>query len=258
MLQGRDAVRYLLHCVVLTTKAVNTVDRRDVLKSMWNRRTDSWEHQVEGSEAFERIRSELMLAGDFKATDRVLDLGAGTGFITLPIALRTREVVAVDVSEKMLKVLQHKAERQGIANVTHMVMDLTELTFPDASFDVIVSSYALHHLRDDDKKRLIASCEPWLRPGGRIVIADMMFGRLASSRDRQVALGKAKRLVAKGPAGVWRLARNIVRFGLRSGTELPASPKFWLATLDSAGFREPKFVEIVAEAGMVRATVQRR
>ena len=136
-------------------------------------------------------------------------------------------------------------------------MDLTELTFPNESFDVIVSSYALHHLRDIDKERLVASCQRWLRPGGRIVIADMMFGRLASSRDRRIAVGKARRLVAKGPAGVWRLARNVVRFGLRSGTELPASPEFWLMALNLAGFREPRFQEIVAEAGLVRATVYR-
>lgn len=231
--------------------------RHDVLKSMWNRRTETWEHQVEGSEAFERIRSELMKAANFKTTDRVLDLGAGTGFITLPIAARSNEVVAVDVSEKMLGVLQTKATEAGIANVTSMVKDLNELAFPDASFDVIVSSYALHHLRDADKVKLLQACQSWLRPDGRIVIADMMFGRLASGRDRQIALRKARRLVKKGPAGVWRLARNVVRFGLRSGTELPASPKFWLAALDSAGFREPRFSEIVSEAGLVSATVHR-
>ena len=236
---------------------METLGRRDVLTAMWNRRTDSWEHQVEGSEAFERIRWELMVASEFKSTDRVLDLGAGTGFITLPIALKTKEVVAVDVSENMLEVLRTKAHEQGIGNVSHLVMDLTELAFPEDSFDVIVSSYALHHLRDDDKERLVACCQRWLRPGGRIVIADMMFGRLASGRDRRIAIGKARRLVRKGPAGVWRLARTVVRFGLRSGTELPASPEFWLVALNIAGFREPRFQEIVAEAGLVRATVYR-
>lgn len=224
---------------------------------MWNRRTDSWEHQVEGSPAFEQIRWELMVASELKRTDRVLDLGAGTGFITLPISSKANEVVAVDVSEKMLDVLRVKATEQGITNVTHMVADLTELSFPDNSFDVIVSSYALHHLRDDDKERLMSSCQRWLRPGGRIVIADMMFGRLATQRDRRIALAKTTRLVRKGPAGVWRLGKNAIRFGLRSGTELPASPEFWLMALNIAGFREPQFREIVAEAGLVRATVYR-
>ena len=229
--------------------------KSEVLRTMWNRRASSWEHQVEGSEAFERIRWELIVASELKSSDRVLDLGAGTGFITLPIALKTNEVVAVDVSEKMIDALQRKAAEQRILNVTSVIMDLTELSFPDASFDVVVSSYALHHLRDDDKEQLIVSCQRWLRPGGRIVIADMMFGRLASGRDRRIALGKARRMIRKGPAGVWRLVRNVVRFGLRSGTELPASPAFWLAVLNGAGFREPRFQEIVSEAGLVRAYI---
>ena len=229
--------------------------KSEVLRTMWNHRASSWEHQVEGSEAFERIRWELIVASELKSSDRVLDLGAGTGFITLPIALKTNEVVAVDVSEKMIDALQRKAAEQRILNVTSVVMDLTELSFPDASFDVVVSSYALHHLRDDDKEQLIVSCQRWLRPGGRIVIADMMFGRLASGRDRRIALGKARRMIRKGPAGVWRLVRNVVRFGLRSGTELPASPAFWLAVLNGAGFRDPRFHEIVSEAGLVRAYI---
>lgn len=229
--------------------------RQDVLQSMWNRRAGTWEHQVEGSEAFERIRWEVIAAGELKLTDRVLDLGAGTGFISLPIATKTAEVIAVDVSEAMLNVLSQKAQAQAISNVTGMVMDLAVLSFPPQSFDVIVSSYALHHLKDRDKVSLIANCQRWLRPGGRLVVADMMFGRLASGRDRQIAFGKARRLIKKGPGGIWRLAKNIVRFGLRSGTELPASPEFWLSTFRSAGFREPRFLEIISEAGLVRASV---
>src|SRR5207244_2896459 len=52
--------------------------------------------------------------------------------------------------------------------------------------DLVVSNYALHHLTDDDKVALVARASRWLRPGGRLVVADMMFGRGASERDRAI------------------------------------------------------------------------
>lgn len=49
--------------------------------------------------------------------DRVLEIGAGTGIFTLPIARRCREVTAVDISEGMLEILAGKAEKDGLSNI---------------------------------------------------------------------------------------------------------------------------------------------
>ena len=79
----------------------------------------------------------------------------------------------------------------------------------------------------------------------------MMFGRGGSPRDREILSAKIIALAAKGPGGWWRIAKNLVRYGLGVGSEHPAPPEFWLAVLRDAGFAEVTFEPVVAEAGLV-------
>ena len=139
-------------------------------------------------------------------------------------------------------------------NVSAEVSDLREFQLPPASVDLVVSSYALHHLSHRDKRVLVARAAQWLRPGGRLVIADMMFGRGASQRDRDILHQKVTALAAKGPGGWWRIAKNLTRYGLGVGHEHPASPEFWQSALLEAGLAEVVFQPVVAEAGVVRAS----
>lgn len=192
---------------------------------------------------------------DFSAprpTDACVDLGAGTGFVTTALAPLVGSVLAVDISPAMAGSLADHAARAGLRNVRTEVADLRELRLPPDSADLIVSSYALHHLRDADKRMLVAEAARWLRPGGRIVVADMMFGRGTSQRDRQILRQKVAALAAKGPGGWWRIAKNLGRYGLRVGHEHPATPQFWQTALRDAGFTDVIFEPVVAEAGIVR------
>lgn len=220
---------------------------------MWNKRVGSWHEHVNDSEAFDDIRQSVVLAARVTGSDRVVDLGAGTGFVTFALAPAAAHVLAVDLSTEMLGVLAAAAKARALANVDILRSDLATLELAPRSVDVIVTSYALHHLKDSEKVALIDRAQIWLRPGGRIVIADMMFGRGGSGSDRAIIREKVRALLRKGPGGVWRVAKNIVRFGLRIGTELPASPTFWCDTLRSAGFAEVRYSAIRAEAGLVTA-----
>jgi SAM-dependent methyltransferase len=136
--------------------------------------------------------------------------------------------------------------------VSTEVSDLREFGLPPDSMDLVVSSYALHHLADAEKRALVARAARWLRPGGRLVIADMMFGRGTSQRDRDILRQKVVALAAKGPGGWWRIAKNLTRYGLRVGQEHPAPPEFWLRALRDAGLSGIAFQPVVAEAGIVR------
>ena len=128
------------------------------------------------------------------------------------------EVMAVDLSPQMLAALATETNRRGLGNVTIVVADVINFDADPGSIDVVVSSYALHHLNQRDKRELVHRAHRWLRPGGRMVIADMMFGRGGTARDRTVIRDKAAALLAKGPGGAWRIAKNAVRFGFRSGS----------------------------------------
>ncbi len=217
----------------------------------WGKRTSTWDHHVSSAPGFAAVREALLRVAGCRREDDVIDLGAGTGFVTLAVAPKVSSVLAVDFAPPMLEALAEQAERVGATNVSTLQADLAVLDRPAGSLDLVVSSYALHHLEDVDKRRLVERTYAWLRPGGRIVVADMMFGRGLSQRDRQILRSKIAVLARKGPGGLWRIAKNAVRFGLRRGGELPATPEFWQDALVAAGFTEVRFEPVVAEAGVV-------
>jgi ubiquinone/menaquinone biosynthesis C-methylase UbiE len=200
------------------------------------------------------VRDRLLAIAAPGPADACVDLGAGTGFVALALAPLVDSVLAVDISPVMAEDLAKRAAQDGLENVRTEVADLRAFQLPAASADLVVSSYALHHLRNEDKRALATEAARWLRPGGRIVIADMMFGRGASQRDREILRDKLKTLASRGPAGWWRIAKNLSRYGLGIGHEHPATPQFWELALRDAGLTEVRFEPVVAEAGIVSGT----
>ena len=221
------------------------------LEQEWDRRVESWHSHVTSAAAFEQVLGQLVRLAAPAPADTCVDLGAGTGFVTTALAPLVSSVTAVDISAAMTASLAGRAARDGLRNVSTSVCDLRKFDLPPASADLVVSSYALHHLPDQDKRALVARVARWLRPGGRLVIADMMFGRGGSRRDREILRQKVIALAAKGPGGCWRIAKNLTRYGLGVGTEHPATPEFWQSALRAAEFSEVVFQPAVAEAGLV-------
>jgi SAM-dependent methyltransferase len=196
------------------------------------------------------VTSALIGVAAVQPGDDVVDLGCGTGQISIPLAMAGATVLGVDVSPAMASKLSDEARRQGLTGLTAVAMPIEELGLPPASVDLIVSSYALHHLRDADKARLVTAAFGWLRPGGQLVIADMMFGRGGSGRDRAIIRGKISVLARRGPGGWWRIFKNAVRYLLRV-QERPISMKAWTDLLETAGFTAITASPVVAEAGLV-------
>jgi ubiquinone/menaquinone biosynthesis C-methylase UbiE len=217
----------------------------------WDKRVGLWHEHVTSVAAFEKVRDRILALSRPRPSDVCVDLGAGTGFVTMALAPLVASVHAVDISPAMTEALAKRAADAGLANVSAEVTDLRDFRLPPSHADLIVSSYALHHLADADKRALAVRAARWLRPGGRLVIADMMFGRGGSQRDRAILRQKVAALAAKGVGGWWRIAKNLFRYGLRVGPERPATPEFWQQALRDAGPAEVSFQPVAAEAGIV-------
>jgi SAM-dependent methyltransferase len=217
-------------------------------RRVWSRRVSSWDQH--GSANLGSVTSALIGVAAVQPGADVLDLGCGTGQISIRLASRGANVLGVDVSPAMASRLRAEALRRGLPSLTVLTMPVEDLDLPPASVGLIVSSYALHHLRDPDKAKLVTAAYGWLRPGGRLVIADMMFGRGGSSRDRAIIRSKVGVLARKGPGGWWRIAKNAGRYLLRV-QERPISMTAWTALLANAGFTGITASAIVAEAGLV-------
>jgi ubiquinone/menaquinone biosynthesis C-methylase UbiE len=223
-------------------------------RRVWSGRVASWDKH--GSANLTTVTAAVIAVAGVQPGDAVVDLGAGNGQVSLPLATHGARVLGVDVSPGMVSVLRSEARRRGLPTLEAISMPIEELDLPAGSIDVVVSSYALHHLRDPDKAKLVQAAARWLRPGGRIVIADMMFGRGGSRRDREIIRLKLLTLARKGPGGWWRITKNVVRYLIRV-QECPISMDAWTALLQAAGFTSIAASAIVAEAGLVSAQLPR-
>ncbi len=218
----------------------------------WDRRVDSWE-AVAQSPAFQRLAREVVALANPRAEDRVVDLGCGTGLLSLTFAPLVSHVVAVDSSPAMLRRLTEKADAAGAANVRTVASDLRSLPLPDESATLAVSNYAFHHLDDRGKELGLSEVRRILVPGGRLVVCDMMFA--LSPRPRNVAVigSKVALLTRRGPAGLLRIARNAARIVTRRW-EHPAPASSWERMLAARHFEEVRVAVLEHEAGIAVAT----
>jgi len=122
------------------------------------------------------FKSRLIQQASLQPEGRILDLGCGTGTLTLLLKSQypSTQVEAIDADHQILGIARDKAARAGLDIAFHQVMS-EALPFPDASFDHVFSSLLFHHLTRDQKLGTLSEVRRILRPRGRLHIAD--FGR---------------------------------------------------------------------------------
>jgi phosphatidylethanolamine/phosphatidyl-N-methylethanolamine N-methyltransferase len=116
---------------------------------------------------FERGRHAAIAAAE-RIGGRILEVGVGTG-ISLPDYKRTNRLCGVDISEAMLRKAQERVTEFGLTNVEGLwVMDAEQLSFPDASFDVVVAQYVITTVPNPEAT--LDEFARVLKPGGEIVL----------------------------------------------------------------------------------------
>jgi ubiquinone/menaquinone biosynthesis C-methylase UbiE len=110
-----------------------------------------------------------------KPGDSVLDVGCGTGEVTILAKTRAKHgnVYGVDPAPEMITVARKKAARKKL-DIDFRVGVIEALPFSDGSIDVVTSSLMMHHLPEDLKIRGLSEIYRVLKPGGRLLIADFM------------------------------------------------------------------------------------
>ena len=134
-----------------------------------------------------QIVGELLAeAADVRACHRVLDVAAGSGNATLAAARRFATVTSTDYVPALLERGRRRAEAEGFASVAFEVADAESLPYPDASFDIVLSTFGA--MFAPDHQRAAAELTRVCRPGGRIGLANWTPSGF---------LGELLRLVAK-------------------------------------------------------------
>jgi ubiquinone/menaquinone biosynthesis C-methylase UbiE len=205
------------------------------------------------SAGFCELRDRIVELAEPQTADVVVDIGSGTGLLSLAFAERTARVWAIDSSPAMTEYLRVKATSAGLDNVEAVLASAVSLPLVDGVADLLVSNYCLHELRHADKYRALAEARRVLKPGGRLVIGDMMFSlNPMQSRDRHVVTVKLRKIARRGLPGMWRLLKNAAR--LASGRwEYPANAAWWEEALKRSGFDHVTIEMLAHEGGIAMA-----
>lgn len=130
-----------------------------------------------------RVRDGIVSALHLNGHERTLDLGCGRGLLLIGIAkqLGTGRSVGIDLwrsvdqsgNDRSETLYNARAERVEEKVELH-TGDMRELPFEDASFDCVVSSWAIHNLSESpQRRRVILEAVRVLKPGGRLLIVDI-------------------------------------------------------------------------------------
>lgn len=111
----------------------------------------------------------------------IADLGAGEGTFSQLLARRAKKVIAVDNSEKMVAYGAELARKHGVANLEYRLGDIEEVPIRSGTVDLTFFSQALHHAQHPD--RAVAEAFRILKPGGRIVVLDLLRHNHQEARE---------------------------------------------------------------------------
>jgi arsenite methyltransferase len=172
------------------------------------------------------VWAELLDRFPLRGDERLLDIGCGRGAVLLMAAQRLPRghAVGVDIWSTMdqsgnaEQVTRQNAEREGVADRVDLYSaDMRELPFDDGSFDVVVSSLAIHNVSGaGERAKALREAARVLKKGGKLAIADIRYTRAYASEleacglevtDRR-SLG-ARFWYAAGPWGATRLVAAI-------------------------------------------------
>jgi putative AdoMet-dependent methyltransferase len=126
------------------------------------------------------------------SSSRVLELGSGTGNLSCLIP-QCGELVCVDLSEQMEIIARSKLAH--LRNRRFIRADILEVFDHErAPFDSVISTYAVHHLTDSEKRSLFEKIFAGLVPGGRAVFGDLMV------QNETERASKIREYLSKGDA----------------------------------------------------------
>lgn len=116
-------------------------------------------------------RTTEFIASNIEVPKQIVDLGAGTGLLTYFWYRQCpdSQYILVDIADEMLNVARKRFD--AVQNVSYQVGNYIH-KLPDATFDMVISALSIHHLENEEKKKLFAKIYDSLPPGGLFVNYD--------------------------------------------------------------------------------------
>ena len=160
------------------------MDAKDIIKQTWDRSSETYDsmpgHGIQSEWEKEAWKSLLNRALGDKLLD-VLDVGCGTGALSLILSEMGHNVTGIDLSEGMLGKAKEKVKGQNF-RAEFRLGDAENLSFENESFDAVINRNLFWMLLDPE--RAVFEWKRVLKPGGKVIIIDGNWGNLNSFRRR--------------------------------------------------------------------------
>ncbi|HEX8222142.1 MAG TPA: class I SAM-dependent methyltransferase [Chloroflexia bacterium] len=138
-------------------------DRKLLVEQGYDRM--AWDYlATKPGDAAQVLSTLILMTGDLPDGAKVLDLGCGAGVPSTQFLARRFDTTGVDVSAKQLELARTYAP-----NATLIKSDMVALSFPEATFDLIVAFYSIIHVPREEQPGLVGNIYAWLKPGGRFL-----------------------------------------------------------------------------------------
>jgi L-threonylcarbamoyladenylate synthase len=152
--------------------AVPEDDVDAALRGQYHFDATTYDDTIQGEVPGYQVLQEQLELATGEGAERVLELGTGTGETTRRLLARhpAAMLTGVDESEQMLTVARRRLPGDRVSLIASRLED----PLPDGPFDLIASALAVHHLSPAGKRRLFRRSHDALRPGGRLVLGDVI------------------------------------------------------------------------------------